>query len=149
MKSIASLEELYSEAARIVSSLAACPDCATVLALSGDLGAGKTAFTQQVAKFLGVTDSVTSPTFVLEKIYPLENQKWERLVHIDAYRLETIDELSTIGWSELLHDPRNLILIEWPEMITEAIPEDAMKLRFDIQGDERIISVHGKEKDSV
>ena len=66
---------------------------AVVCALHGDLGAGKTTFTQTLARELGVEEIVTSPTFVIMKNYELTNQPFEKLVHIDAYRIEEIDEM--------------------------------------------------------
>lgn len=119
---------------------------ATVVTLSGELGAGKTTFSQGLARALGVEESVTSPTFVIEKIYQLENQKFARLIHIDAYRLESAHELEVLGWRELIGDPENLILIEWPEKVAALIPEDAIRMRFDIDGEGRIISINGGEK---
>ncbi|MBI5644656.1 tRNA (adenosine(37)-N6)-threonylcarbamoyltransferase complex ATPase subunit type 1 TsaE [Candidatus Kaiserbacteria bacterium] len=126
---------------------------ARVVALSGDLGSGKTNFAQGVAEALGVTETVASPTFVIEKIYPLpmmdlRNPSFSRLVHIDAYRLESPAELEKLGWHELVRDPRNLILIEWPEKVANLLPEDAIQVRFDIDGDGRIISLHGSEEKS-
>ena len=117
---------------------------ATLVGLSGHLGAGKTAFVKAVAKMLGVTDEVTSPTYVIMKIYEIESNiinrisdsdlrttigkddvvgssigglpyPWKRLVHIDAYRLEKYEELEVLGWEQLVADPNNLILVEWPE----------------------------------
>ncbi|VAW19133.1 tRNA threonylcarbamoyladenosine biosynthesis protein TsaE, partial [hydrothermal vent metagenome] len=100
---------------------------AFVVGLQGDLGAGKTAFTKSVAKALGVGVSVTSPTFVIEKIYKLpvraphaggpENEIFSRLIHIDAYRLESGSELTSLGWEDISSDPKNIILIEWPEKV--------------------------------
>lgn len=101
---------------------------AMVIALSGDLGAGKTTFTQEVAKVLGVEEHVVSPTFVIQKIYALKEQKFDRLIHIDAYRLESARELEHLGWHDLCADPGNLILIEWPERVTELIPADAVRI---------------------
>src|SRR3989344_6867263 len=66
---------------------------ATVVGLYGDLGSGKTAFTQATAKCLGVKEAVTSPTFVIEKIYKLDRQNFEHLIHIDAYRLGSGNEI--------------------------------------------------------
>lgn len=105
---------------------------ATVVALQGDLGSGKTTFVQGAAKALGVREKITSPTFVIEKIYPLTEQRFERLVHIDAYRLNNTRELFVLGWGETLRDPKNLIFIEWPERVAEAIPEGTIRfmLRF-------------------
>lgn len=103
---------------------------ATVIGLYGDLGAGKTAFTKCVAKILGVAEEITSPTFVIQKTYKLNGQKFETLVHIDAYRLEKGEELARLGWAELLKDPKNLILIEWPEKVADVMPQNHQKLYF-------------------
>jgi tRNA threonylcarbamoyladenosine biosynthesis protein TsaE len=116
---------------------------ARVLALSGDLGAGKTTFVSGIAASLGVTEPITSPTFVIMKIYDLEHAKFERLIHIDAYRLKGMQHLKVLGWNELTKDPTNLICIEWPEMIAEAIPKDAIRieLRYS-EGEGRTIIWH-------
>jgi tRNA threonylcarbamoyladenosine biosynthesis protein TsaE len=128
-----------------ISTLEPKVGAATVVILSGVLGAGKTTFTQEVAKALGVEEAVTSPTFVLEKIYKLEGQKFSHLVHIDAYRLNGAHELGVLGWKELLADSGNLILLEWPERVDGAIPEDAMRISFEIQGERRILRVNDQE----
>ena len=105
---------------------------ATVVGLYGDLGAGKTTLTQMIAKSFGVSDTVTSPTFVIMKIYELKHlvdssqhlgKKFDHLVHIDAYRLESGEELLHLGWKEIISDPKNLILIEWPERVADIMPE--------------------------
>ena len=113
---------------------------ATVVTLSGALGAGKTTFAKGVAQALGVDETVSSPTFVIEKIYTLENQLYNKLIHIDVYRLKNEQELATIGWNQIIADPQNLIVLEWPEGVPRAIPEDAIRIRFDIEGDGRIIT---------
>lgn len=102
---------------------------ATILALLGDLGAGKTTFTQAVAKELGVEEVVTSPTFVIEKIYHLSGQAFARLIHIDCYRLKGASELESLGWQELAQDPANLILVEWPELVGDLI-KPAVTIEF-------------------
>lgn len=129
-KMIRTLAELEAEAARFVGSLARREEGATLITLSGELGAGKTAFVKAVAKALGVEEVVTSPTFVLEKIYTLENgaSKFERLIHIDAYRLERGADLAPLGFDELLRDAGNLILLEWPEKVQEALPAAAARI---------------------
>lgn len=119
---------------------------ATIIALSGSLGAGKTTFTKGIAQALGVEDTVASPTFVIEKIYELKNQLYKRLIHIDTYRLKSMQELVSIGWNEITADPSNLIVLEWPEAVPGAIPEGAIKIRFDIEGDGRIITFTYGEK---
>lgn len=103
---------------------------ATVIALEGELGAGKTTFTQEVGKILGVTENMHSPTFVIEKIYPIDFKGFKNLIHIDAYRIEKESELLHLGWEELIKNPENLILIEWPENVPGLIPNDAKKIYF-------------------
>lgn len=104
---------------------------AAVLALSGELGAGKTTFTQALGEALGATGPIQSPTYVIMKKHALpEGAPWRALVHIDAYRLNGAEDLGAIGWGELLADPSNLIAVEWPERVGEAIPEGAVWLRF-------------------
>ncbi len=104
---------------------------ATVLGLQGDLGAGKTAFTKGVAKALGVEGVVTSPTFVIEKIYKLpEGVGFSRLIHIDAYRLDGGNELLHIGWNDIASDKDNLIFIEWPEKVIDILPKDMITIQF-------------------
>lgn len=120
-------ESLAHEAVRLVSQLQRGAH-ATVVALSGELGAGKTTFTQEVAKVLGVEDHVVSPTFVIQKIYALKNQKFEHLIHIDAYRLESAKELEHLGWHDIVANSSNLILIEWPERVAELIPAYAIRI---------------------
>lgn len=118
-----SIEETQKVAEDFVNSLSAYSDRAMVVGLYGNLGAGKTTFTQALAKFVGVSDTVTSPTFVIEKIYELTNQKFTHLIHIDAYRLESAEELVRLGWKEIISDKNNLILIEWPEKVIDIMPE--------------------------
>ncbi|OHA85516.1 MAG: tRNA (adenosine(37)-N6)-threonylcarbamoyltransferase complex ATPase subunit type 1 TsaE [Candidatus Yonathbacteria bacterium RIFOXYC1_FULL_52_10] len=99
---------------------------ATVLALRGNLGAGKTALTKALGKQLGVKRAITSPTFVIEKIYKLpKGSPFEHLIHIDAYRLEGKRELEAIGWDEALAHHNNLIVIEWPEQVPGSLPRHA------------------------
>ncbi len=100
-----------------------------VITLKGDLGAGKTTFTKTLARILNIGEEVTSPTFVLMKSYTLTgNEHFDMITHIDAYRIETEEELAVLGFEELLGDPRQLIVIEWPERILGLIPEDALSV---------------------
>ena len=104
-------------------------DKAVVIGLYGDLGAGKTTFTQSVAQSFGLSDTIVSPTFVIEKIYELTGQKFTHLIHIDAYRLEKSEELLRLGWQEIISDPNNLIIIEWPERVADIMPAH-LRLNF-------------------
>jgi tRNA threonylcarbamoyladenosine biosynthesis protein TsaE len=109
---------------------------AEVVALSGDLGSGKTAFVKAVAGEFGIKDDVTSPTFIIEKIYELADSPFQRLIHIDAYRLESGAELLHLGWADLIADPRNIIFIEWPEKVADImhfqfIDENTREIRYE------------------
>lgn len=128
-KIILTLAELENEAKRFVDSLVPS-ECAILVTLSGELGAGKTAFVQAVARALGVDEVVTSPTFVLEKIYALgsEVSTFKRLIHIDAYRLEKGSDLAPLGFDELMQDVGNLVMLEWPEKVTDALPKPAVQM---------------------
>lgn len=132
---ISSIEELETYAKSVLSDLSFLPhEGAVVLALMGDLGAGKTAFVKAVAKELGITEHITSPTFVIMKTYdlpPTTNHGFKTLTHIDAYRLESAHELEVLGWKELLADPDALIAIEWPEKVPGAMPSNAQHFVFE------------------
>lgn len=96
---------------------------ATVLALRGDLGAGKTTLVQSLASLLGVTEIVTSPTFVVMKTYTTTHLVFTNLVHIDAYRIDDESELNPLNFKDVLKSPHTLVCIEWPERIARALPE--------------------------
>lgn len=106
---------------------------ATIISLSGDLGAGKTTITQGIAKQLGIKENVISPTFVIMKIYKLEsNSKYysnfKKLIHIDAYRIEDAKEFINFDWKEIISNKENLVILEWPEKIKNIIPKNAIKI---------------------
>ncbi|MBP9817119.1 MAG: tRNA (adenosine(37)-N6)-threonylcarbamoyltransferase complex ATPase subunit type 1 TsaE [Candidatus Pacebacteria bacterium] len=135
-KVLVSLTDLEMEARALVGRLSPTPGAATLITLSGELGAGKTAFTQAVAKAYGVSESVTSPTFVLEKVYTLPAESgFAHLIHIDAYRLESAEELKVLGWDSLLKEEGNLILLEWPEHVASALPKASVAIRLVPQAD--------------
>ncbi|HYE22905.1 MAG TPA: tRNA (adenosine(37)-N6)-threonylcarbamoyltransferase complex ATPase subunit type 1 TsaE [Candidatus Paceibacterota bacterium] len=132
-KELHSLTEVEAAAAGFTQVLAPKDAGATLVTLSGELGAGKTTFTQNVAKALGVDGAVTSPTFVLMKVYQLPKEaSFKRLVHIDAYRLQGGKELAPLGFDEVLHDKDNLVLLEWPEQVADGLPEADYKLRLEV-----------------
>jgi tRNA threonylcarbamoyladenosine biosynthesis protein TsaE len=101
---------------------------ATVVALSGDLGTGKTTFTQYIAKTLGIKSKVNSPTFVIMKRYSLKHKQFKNLFHLDAYRLKNHKELKVLSWQEIISNPENLVFIEWAELIKEALPKKHHKI---------------------
>lgn len=105
------------------------------LALIGDLGAGKTTFTKGLAKALGLDpDAITSPTFVLMKVYQLSKPKHgiQTLVHIDAYRLSKGGELIDIGLLDYMGQPGVVTVIEWADRVADVIPSQAIKLSFEV-----------------
>ena len=101
---------------------------ATVLALHGDLGAGKTTLTQNISEVLGIIDYVNSPTFVIQKRYKIESGKFNNLIHIDAYRISSPDEMKVLDFEKELEDKNNLIIIEWPGNIKECLPDDLINI---------------------
>lgn len=104
---------------------------ATLVTLSGELGAGKTAFVKAAARALGVLDTVPSPTFVLENIYALpEGSAFSRLIHMDAYRLESGNDLGPLAFAEYMKDPANLIFLEWPERVADALPGECIRIEI-------------------
>jgi tRNA threonylcarbamoyladenosine biosynthesis protein TsaE len=126
--------EALLERARVVAL--DFPNEAVVLALSGDLGAGKTTLVQLLARVLGVTGTVTSPTFVVMKQYDTENETFPQLVHIDAYRIEDIDEMRPLGFTSLLTQPGTLVCIEWAERIAALLPTHTIAATLTVNCDD-------------
>lgn len=115
--------ETEALAAKFASTLHA----GAVLAYFGGLGAGKTAFTRGLARGLNVSGEVSSPTFALVHEYPGNPS----LIHFDMYRVSSLDDLYTTGYFDYL-DGDNILAIEWSENIEEALPEDAIRIRFEV-----------------
>jgi tRNA threonylcarbamoyladenosine biosynthesis protein TsaE len=123
-------KDAFVEQAKKIAQSLVPQEHATILALSGDLGAGKTTFVQTLSRELGVTEVVTSPTFVIMKKYQLSDSLFDALIHIDAYRLKNSHELEVLGWNEMIKDPTNLICIEWPERVESLMPPYTQHLTF-------------------
>lgn len=121
-----------TETRDLAAALAAELPADLTLALHGDLGVGKTTFVQGLARGLGVTDSVTSPTFAIYAIH----RGTRNLVHLDAYRLESPHEIDDLLLEDFLVSPYCLA-IEWPERIAAWIPPEAWHLELGITADER------------
>ena len=123
---------------------------ALVIALRGDLGGGKTTFTQGFARCLGVRRSVLSPTFVLMQSYALPKKKsarFRKLVHIDAYRFEKPQEIAVLGWKELVSDNTNIILVEWAERLGNLLPKEKIDIEFEfVDTNTRKIFLHEESK---
>ncbi|MAZ56379.1 tRNA (adenosine(37)-N6)-threonylcarbamoyltransferase complex ATPase subunit type 1 TsaE [bacterium] len=141
IEAILDLELVAKQLARELANQSS--DKAMVLALYGELGAGKTTFMQTLAKELGVVDTVNSPTFVVMKSYDLKDQPWQKLIHIDAYRIEDEDEMDVIKLPEIMQDPGNLIGIEWADKVSKYLPEDVVNLHFNLDNRSRTLSING------
>ncbi len=103
--------------------------------LIGDLGAGKTTFTQGLAKGLGIKDKINSPTFVTLKEYPISKAdgcglKAESLVHVDCYRFKNYRDAYSVGLTDFLEKPDTICVIEWPEKIKEILPKNIIKINL-------------------
>jgi tRNA threonylcarbamoyladenosine biosynthesis protein TsaE len=127
----------------VIKKTTAISQTAAIVTLTGDLGAGKTTFTQQLAKHLGITEPVVSPTFGIMKAYELlDHPRFDHLVHIDAYRIEDVSEIGPLRLQELFTTPRKLICLEWPENIASTLPTDRVAVTIDIAtGDDRTVVV--------
>lgn len=141
-----SQEQTQELAAKFASSLRP----GDVVGLAGQLGAGKTQFVKGVAQGLGCTDNVSSPTFVLMQVYPLESKgRLKQLCHIDAYRLTSSADAFNIGIEEFLERRDTITIIEWPEKISKIIPPDAIYINISLINDKenkRQITIKKPEK---
>ena len=112
--------------------LAGAVRASDVLLLSGDLGAGKTTFTQGFGRGLGVAEQITSPTFMLVQLYPGRLT----LIHVDVYRLDHLQEVVDLGLPEMLDDGA-VALIEWGEAAVPVLPADYLRVRIEFgEGDD-------------
>lgn len=117
-----------------------------LLCLRGDLGAGKTTFTQGFLEGLGAERPYTSPTFVIMKQYDLSSSKngIERVYHVDAYRVETKD-LETLGFAEWCEDKKGVVILEWPERVEALLPAKRLEIVFkSLSENEREIIINTK-----
>lgn len=121
--SVGSLQELDGAAMRFLEAAGG----ATVIAFSGELGAGKTTFIQAICRNLGITVEVNSPTFSLVNEYFTPEGK--SVFHFDFYRIETPEELFDMGYEEYFYSG-SLCLIEWPEKASGLMPEDALMVNI-------------------
>ncbi len=114
----------YEETQRIASEFAKSLKKGDVLCMYGDLGVGKTAFVQGLAKGLGIKEHITSPTFTIVNEYMGDMA----LYHFDAYRIADCDEMYEIGYEEYIYGS-GISVIEWPQLIADILPEQ----RYDIE----------------
>jgi tRNA threonylcarbamoyladenosine biosynthesis protein TsaE len=129
-------EETQAIAAAIATSLRP----GDVIALSGDLGAGKTCFVQGAAGALGVRERVTSPTYVLVRGY----EGSFPILHLDVYRLGNLQELTDLGYEELL-DPSGIVFIEWGDAVGPLLPDELLEVVIRAEDEDvRAIDVHAR-----
>jgi tRNA threonylcarbamoyladenosine biosynthesis protein TsaE len=146
MYKLNSLKEMKAFAGFMADKIKKAPNGkrALILALSGDLGSGKTTFTQYFLRALRVKGKITSPTFVLMKNYGLKiknyseqnaqyighTARYRRAYHLDCYRIHKPGDLKAFDLKDILNVSQNIVLIEWPERIKKALPKEAIWLNF-------------------
>ena len=112
----------------------------TVFAFYGKMGAGKTTFIKAICECLGVTDVINSPTFAIVNEYRSENG--ELIYHFDFYRIKKLEEVYDMGYEDYFYSGA-LCFIEWPELVEELLPTDAIKVTIEeTENDERIVSMN-------
>jgi len=102
-----------------------------VIVLAGGLGAGKTLFTRGIATGLGVEEAVVSPSFVLVREY---KSGFIPVVHVDVYRLGSLNEFDDLDVFEMARD--GVLVVEWGEAVEQALPQDHLRIEFDVEGDQ-------------
>ena len=115
-----------------------------IFCLTGDLGSGKTTFTQGILEGLGASGPYSSPTFVIMKQYdlPFPKNGIERVYHVDAYRVDNKD-FKTLGFSEWCEDAKGVVILEWPERVTELLPKEKIEITFkNVSENEREIIIN-------
>jgi len=114
----------------LAASLAPLLHSGDVIALTGDLGVGKTEFARALLRALGVSSDIPSPTFTLVQSYETNGLV---IAHFDLYRLKTADELDELGWDDALAD--GMVVVEWPERAGKRLPTDRLSLHFTLTTD--------------
>ena len=122
----------------LAAQLAPVAKAGDVILLAGDLGAGKTTFTQGFGRALGIDEPITSPTFTLMRDY----EGRLRLIHVDVYRLEHLQEIVDLGITELVDDDA-VALVEWGDVAEAVLPADFLEIRigYDDAEDDRVFTV--------
>lgn len=123
---------------------------AVVLALKGNLGAGKTTFLQGFAKGLGIKEKILSPTFVILKKFKITSRrrqkagdkKFDNFYHIDCYRLKGPKEVLDLGFKEIISDSQNIVAVEWAERLRGILPKNIILIKLDYNAENtRILTI--------
>ncbi len=125
---IESLDDIHAAAKKFVEQLGK----GRVFAFYGKMGAGKTTFIKAVCEVLGVSDVITSPTFAIVNEYTTE--EGEPIYHFDFYRIKKIEEVYDMGYEDYFYSGR-LCLLEWPELVEDLLPDDAVKVHIEANDD--------------
>lgn len=140
------LSQSIAQTHKIAADLAEKTKGNAVFCLYGNLGSGKTTFTQGFAKALGVRNNIPSPTFVLIRQYQLNDERI--LYHVDLYRLGDKDDVKGLGLSEIMKEKKTIIVIEWAEKAKNLLPEKRIDIFFEYLDDTtrkiRVRSMYGK-----
>ncbi len=147
-KSSAETKEFASKLAKKILKSKPHLKHARVIALVGDLGAGKTTFTQGFAKGLGLRHRMVSPTFLIMRAYKVLSSKYKvnqfkNFYHVDAYRISSPEELISLGFKSLLLSTNSILLIEWADKIKKVLPKDTIWIRLEHgkKENERVVSM--------
>jgi len=135
------------ETEKIAEKLAKKLKGGEVIGLIGDLGAGKTVFVRGLARGFGIKKPITSPTFVLMKVYKIGNLKIKNFLHVDAYRLKDEKDLIDIGILDWLGKKNTITVIEWADRVKKVLPQSAIKITLKLgkKKEERIIRMRAKK----
>ena len=133
---IQTLEQIHEAARQFIDYMGEN----TVFAFYGKMGAGKTTFIKAVCEELGVTDTITSPTFAIVNEYRSDTTG-ELIYHFDFYRIKRLEEVYDMGYEDYFYSGA-ICFIEWPELVEELLPEDAVKVSIaETEGGERLITL--------
>jgi tRNA threonylcarbamoyladenosine biosynthesis protein TsaE len=131
-KSIVHITKNAPETAKVGENLAHHLD-GHIYCLYGDLGSGKTTFTQGFAKGLGITTRLLSPTFIIVRRYDLPKNIF--FYHIDLYRLNSTGQMKGIGLEEIFTGPEAIVVIEWAERLGDLLPKRRTDIQFEVRDD--------------
>jgi len=113
-----------------------------IIGLIGNLGAGKTVFSKGIAAGLKIKANITSPTFVIMKVYPVKHGNIKNLCHIDAYRLKSADDLAAIGAKDYFGESDSITIVEWADLVKKILPKRTIYVKITNKSEkERIINL--------